>query len=153
MGTSTKRERIPDRALISRDPFPKSGKVYVKGALHDIRVAMREIELEDSFPAAGAGKKPHERKASITVYDTSGPYTDPDADIDVHRGLSPLREKWVLGRGDVETLPDFSSKFARGASGGAKILGIKFKNARKPLRAKAGANVTQMHYARKGIIT
>ncbi len=153
MGISTKRERIPDRALISRDPFPKSGKVYVGGTLHDIRVAMREIELEDSFPAAGAGKKPHERKASITVYDTSGPYTDPDADIDVHRGLSPLREKWVLGRGDVKTLPDFSSKFARGAAGGAKILGIKFKNARKPLRAKAGANVTQMHYARKGIIT
>ena len=153
MGTSTKRERIPDRALISREPFPKSGKVYVEGTLHDIRVAMREIELEDSFPAAGAGKKPHERKASITVYDTSGPYTDPDADIDVHRGLFPLREKWVLGRGDVETLPDFSSKFARGAAGGPKMLGIKFKNARKPLRAKAGANVTQMHYARKGIIT
>ena len=153
MGISTKRERIPDRALISREPFPKSGKVYVEGTLHDIRVAMREIELEDSFPAAGAGKKPHERNVSITVYDTSGPYTDPDADIDVHRGLFPLREKWVIGRGDVETLPDFSSKFARGAAGGAKILSIKFKNARKPLRAKAGANVTQMHYARKGIIT
>ena len=153
MGISTKRERIPARALISREPFPKSGKVYVEGTLHDIRVAMREIELEDSFPAAGAGKKPHERKASITVYDTSGPYTDPDADIDVHRGLFPLREKWVIGRGDVETLPDFSSKFARGAAGGAKILSIKFKNARKPLRAKAGAIVTQMHYARKGIIT
>ncbi len=153
MGTSTKRERIPDRALISRDPFPKSGKVHVKGTLHDIRVAMREIELEDSFPATGTGKKPHERKASITVYDTSGPYTDPDADIDVQRGLFPLREKWVLGRGDVETLPDFSSKFARGAAGGPKMLGIKFKNARKPLRAKAGANVTQMHYARAGIIT
>src|SRR3990167_6974350 len=122
MGISTKRERIPDRALISREPFPKSGKVYVEGTLHDIRVAMREMEREDSFPAAGAGKKPHERKASITVYDTSGPYTDPDADIDVHRGLSPLREKWVLDRGDVETLPDFSSKFARGAAGGAKIL-------------------------------
>ncbi len=153
MGTSTKRERIPDRAIISRDPFPKSGKVYVEGTLHDIRVAMREIELEDSLPEAGAGKRPHERKASITVYDTSGPYTAPDADIDVHRGLFPLRQKWVLGRGDVETLPDFSSKFARGAAGGPKILGIKFKNARKPLRAKAGANVTQMHYARKGIIT
>jgi phosphomethylpyrimidine synthase len=153
MGISTKRERIPDQALISRDPFPKSAKVYVKGKLHDIRVAMREIELDDSSPIPGAAKRPHKGIAAITVYDTSGPYTDPNADIDVRKGLSPLREEWILGRGDVEALPDFSSKFARGAAGGAKILGIKFNNARKPLRAKPGANVTQMHYARKGIIT
>ncbi len=153
MGTSTKRERIPDRTLISRGPFPKSGKVYVNGSLHDIKVAMREIEIEDSLPVPGAGSKPHNRKTFITVYDTSGPYTEPDADIDVNRGLLPLREKWILGRGDVETLPDFSSNFARRAAGGSKMLGIKFKSGRKPFKAKTGAVVTQMHYARKGIIT
>jgi phosphomethylpyrimidine synthase len=153
MGISTKREKIPDQALISRDPFPKSSKVYVKGRLHDIRVAMREIELEDSYPVPGAAKRPHKGNASITVYDTSGPYTDPAADIDVRRGLLPLREEWILGRGDVEALPDFSSRFARVSAGGAKMLGIKFNNTRKPLRAKPGANVTQMHYAREGIIT
>lgn len=147
MGISTKRERVPDQALISRDPFPKSTKVYVKGNLHDIRVAMREIELED-VPG-----RPGERNSSVTVYDTSGPYTDPVAEIDVHRGLFPLREKWILGRGDVETLPDFTSRFERASAGGAKILGITFKNTRKPLRAKAGANVTQMHYAKRGVIT
>jgi phosphomethylpyrimidine synthase len=153
MGISTKREKIPDQALISRDPFPNSTKVYVKGRLHDIRVAMREIELDDSFPIPGSAKRPHKGRDSITVYDTSGPYTDPAADIDVRKGLFPLREEWILRRGDVEALPDFSSRFARVSAGGAKMLGIKFNNTRKPLRAKSGANVTQMHYARKGIIT
>lgn len=153
MGISTKRERIPGQAVISRDPFPKSSKIYVKGKLHDIEVAMREIELEDSSPVFSGGKRMPAGNMSVTVYDTSGPYTDPDADIDVHKGLSPLREKWIRGRGDVEELPDFTSKFARGAASGAKLLNIKFNNARKPLRAKTGANVTQMHYARRGVVT
>lgn len=153
MGISTKRERIPGQAVISRDPFPKSNKIYVKGNLHDIEVAMREIELEDSSPMFSGGKRMPAGNMSVTVYDTSGPYTDPDADIDVHKGLFPLRGKWIRGLGDVEELPDFTSKFARGAASGAKLLNIKFNNVRKPLRAKKGANVTQMHYARRGIVT
>jgi phosphomethylpyrimidine synthase len=153
MGISTKRERIPGQAVISRDPFPKSRKVYVRGKLHDVEVAMREIELEDSSPMFGAGNGSPAGNMSVTVYDTSGPYTDPNAHIDVHKGLTPLRERWILERGDVEELPDFSSKFARGAASGAELLNIKFNNTRKPLRARAGANVTQMHYARKGVVT
>ena len=153
MGISTKRERIPDQSAISRDPFPKSRKIHVKGNIHDIDVAMREIELEESSPMFNGGKRQAAKNISITVYDTSGPYTDPDSCIDVHKGLFSLREKWIRGRGDVEELPNFSSKFARGAADGAKIQGIKFKNTRKPLRARSGANVTQMHYAKKGRIT
>jgi phosphomethylpyrimidine synthase len=153
MDTSTKRERIPGQAVISSDPFPKSRKIYVRGELHDIEVAMREIELEDSSPMFGAGNGSPEGNMSVTVYDTSGPYTDPDANIDVHKGLSPLRERWILDRGDVEEIRDFSSKFARGAASGVTLLNIKFNNTRKPLRARAGSNVTQIHYARKGVIT
>ncbi len=152
MAITTKRERIPDQAVITRHPFPKSEKIYVKGKIHDIEVAMREIELEDSAPIfSGSGESP--KNISITVYDTSGPYTDPDTEIDVRRGLKPLREKWILGRGDVEELGDFTSQFARGTAGSSKMRGLKFENTRKPLKAKPGANVSQMHYARKGMIT
>jgi phosphomethylpyrimidine synthase len=153
MGISTKRERIPGQAVISRDPFPRSRKIHVKGKLHDIEVAMREIELEDSSPMFGGGSGSPARNMSVTVYDTSGPYTDPDADVDVHSGLYPLREEWIRARGDVVELRDFSSKFARGAAGGAELFNIKFNSSRKPFKARAGANVTQMHYARRGIIT
>ena len=152
MGITIKRERIPDTAVITRDPFPNSKKVYVKGELHGIEVAMREIEIEDSAPMfSGAGDSV--KNISVTVYDTSGPYTDPDTDIDVLEGLSPLREQWIQGRGDVEQLQDFTSRFARVEENNSKIRGIKFTNTRKPLRAKPGANVTQMHYARRGMIT
>ncbi|NIS74697.1 MAG: phosphomethylpyrimidine synthase ThiC, partial [Deltaproteobacteria bacterium] len=152
MGITTKRERIPETAVITRDPFPNSKKVYVKGKIHDIEVAMREIEIEDSAPMfSGTGDSV--KNISVTVYDTSGPYTDPDTKIDVLRGLRPLRAEWIRGRGDVEQLEDFTSRFARVEGSNSKITGIKFTNTRKPLRAKPGANVTQMHYARRGITT
>lgn len=147
-----KKEGIPTERTISRDPFPNSRKIYVKGKLHDIKVAMREIELGDSDPmfATNGGSV---KNYSITVYDTSGPYTDPDVEIDVHKGLPRLREKWILDRGDVERLQDFSSEFARRRLKESRLDGIRFKHIRKPLRAKPGKNVTQMHYARRGIIT
>ena len=152
MGTRTKVERIPKSSVITRDQFPRSKKKYVKGKLHDIKVAMREIELDDSDPmfaqnGGGSGN------LAVTVYDTSGPYTDPDIDIDVTRGLAPMREEWISGRGDTLMLDGFSSEYVRRAESDLKIQGIKFHNVRKPLRAKPGANVSQMHYARKGIIT
>jgi phosphomethylpyrimidine synthase len=152
MGTKAKIERIPDKSVITRDPFPKSKKIYVDGKLHDIKVPMREIELEDSIPTFAADGKSSEN-ISVTVYDTSGPYTDPDIDIDVHRGLDPIRAKWIRDRGDVVELDNFSSEFARRSETDSKIQGIRFKHIRKPLRAKPGGNVSQMHYARKGIIT
>ena len=152
MITKSKTERIPDQNIITRDPFPHSRKIYVKGKLHDIRVAMREIEIDDS-DLATSNNGGLASKFSLAVYDTSGSYTDPDVVIDVHSGLPPLREKWILERGDVDTLNDYSSKFVRKNHRSSKIKGIKFNNIRKPLRAKHGQNVTQLHYARGGIIT
>ncbi len=152
MGINTKLEKIPGRDAVTRSPFPNSRKIYVKGKLHPVEVAMREIEVGDTAPAPGGSGTP-EANRSITVYDTSGPYTDPEKEIDVHKGLEPLRSGWILGRGDVEELSGFSSQFARASSGQSGILAIKFRNVRKPLRAKSGGNVSQMHYARKGMIT
>ena len=146
MSSSRKKEKIPAKSVITRDPFPKSKKIYVDGKIHDIRVAMREVETDDPISDA-----PGADKFSITLYDTSGPYTDPDVDIDVHRGLPPLREKWIRERGDVQELPDFSSEFARKRL--ERANGITFGNIRKPLCAAPSRNVTQMHYAKKGIIT
>ncbi len=146
MSSSRKKEKIPTGSVITRDPFPKSKKIYVDGKTHDIKVAMREIETDDFLSDA-----PDADRFKITLYDTSGPYTDPDVDIDVHRGLPSLREKWIRERGDVSELPDFSSKFARKRL--ERANGITFGNIRKPLRASPSRNVTQMHYAKKGIIT
>jgi len=152
VGTRTKVERIPESGVITRDQFPKSKKKYVNGEIHNIRVAMREIGLEDSSPMFrqnGGGSN----NLSVTVYDTSGPYTDPDIEIDVTRGLAPLREKWISERGDTLELGEFSSEYVRRAESDSAIKGIRFQNTRKPLKAKPDANVSQMHYARKGIIT
>ena len=107
---------------------------------------MREVETEDAL-----SESPGADHFRITLYDTSGPYTDPEADIDVHKGLPPLREKWIRERGDVLELPGFSSAFARKRL--ERTNGITFGNIRKPLRAAPSRNVTQMHYAKRGIIT
>ena len=146
MSSSRKKEKIPTESAITRDSFPNSKKIYVDGKLHDIKVAMREVETDDSLSEA-----PDADKFRITLYDTSGPYTDPDVDIDVHKGLPPLREKWIRERGDVSELSDFSSEFARKRL--ERANGITFGNIRKPLCAAPSRNVTQMHYAKKGIIT
>jgi phosphomethylpyrimidine synthase len=138
------KEKIPHKEAISRDPFPRSKKIYVGGTIHDISVGMRDIDVSQTL---GNGSD----SASITVYDTSGPYTDPDIDIDVLKGLYPIREQWIKDREDVEQLSDFSSEFSRQSAKNGN--GITFKNLRKPLKAKKGSNVSQMHYARKGIIT
>ncbi len=146
MGSSRKTEKIPAQSAITRDPFPKSKKIFVDGKIHDIKVAMREVETEDTI-SEGLGAE----KFRITLYDTSGPYTDPGADIDVHKGLPPLRSTWIKERGDVLELPDFSSEFARKRL--ERTNGITFGNTRKPLRAAPSRNVTQMHYAKRGVIT
>jgi phosphomethylpyrimidine synthase len=144
--------------------FPASRKVHVSGARPDVRVPMREIELTPTRvhagPAAtaaaaataGAGAAAI-ANAPLLVYDTSGPYTDPAAAIDVRRGLAPLRRPWILERGDVVELPTVSSEYGRRRAADPRLDGLRFANPRRPLRASPGANVTQMHYARRGIVT
>ncbi|GMV94644.1 MAG: phosphomethylpyrimidine synthase [Candidatus Hydrogenedentota bacterium] len=136
---------------ITREPFPNSRKVYVEGSDPSIRVPMREI-TQTPTRARGeeSGGIPN---PTITVYDTSGPYTDPDVGIDVRKGLHPLRLNWILGRGDVEELDDVTSDFGRRRDRDPSLEPVRFVRTRKPLRAKAGHRVTQMHYARRGEIT
>jgi phosphomethylpyrimidine synthase len=129
-------------------PLPNSRKVYVEGSRPDIHVPMREIVQSDTPASFGAEKNP-----PIYVYDTSGPYTDPQAKIDVRAGLPALREKWILERNDTEKLSGPSSEFGRSRLTDPKLAELRFDLKRKPLRAKRGMNVTQMHYAREGRIT
>ncbi len=133
-------DQIPGKDLITREPFPSSRKIYAKGHIHDVRVAMREIEISGGENNSGA-------KHGITVYDTSGPYTDPAAEINIHRGLPLLRESWILNRGNVDRrkISDLSPVPPGNP--------LQFNNTRIPLRTSGGGNVTQMHYARNGIIT
>ncbi len=131
-----------------RRPFPGSRKIYVTGSRPDLRVPMREIQLSDTLTRKGRESNP-----PITVYDTSGPYTDPEADIDLRRGLPPVRSAWIEERGDTECLPDFSSDYARRRNADPALAAVRFPHLRRPRRARPGANVTQMHYARRGIIT
>jgi phosphomethylpyrimidine synthase len=129
-------------------PFAKSRKIYVEGSRPDIRVPFREISLSDTPSAFGAEKNP-----PVVVYDTSGPYTDPDVSIDIRNGLPALRASWIMERGDVEQLNGPTSEFGHQRLVDPELSEMRFNLHRKPLRAKAGMNVSQMHYARKGIIT
>jgi phosphomethylpyrimidine synthase len=131
-----------DEAAIK--PLPNSEKVYVEGGRPDIRVPMRKIS---QTPTADEPNPP------IFVYDCSGPYTDPTVTIDIRKGLPALRAGWIAERNDTEELPGLSSDYGRAREADAEIAGLRFDLKRKPLRAKAGMNVTQMHYARGGIIT
>lgn len=132
----------------SVQPFARSRKVYVEGSRPDIRVPMREISLDDTPTDFGG-----EGNAPVLVYDTSGPYTDPDVMIDVRKGLGDVRSAWIDARGDTERLDGLSSHFGQQRLEDADLAKLRFAHVRNPRRAKAGANVSQMHYARKGIIT
>jgi len=147
----SEQQALSQTAQVDRDsvqPFPKSQKVYVEGSRPDIRVPMREITLDDTPTDMGG-----EKNDPLYVYDTSGPYTDPDANIDVRKGLEPLRANWIAERGDTEQLAGLSSEYGRVREQDLRLDNLRFELTRKPLRAKDGANVTQLHYARKGIIT
>ena len=139
---------IPSTSLTTT-PFPSSRKVYVDGTQPGVRVPMREIS---QTPTKGVNGN-QSGNAPVVVYDTSGPYTDPSSSIDVRKGLAPLRRHWVLNRQDVEELSDISSAYGRLRATDPKLAELRFQHIRKPLRAKPGQNVTQLHYARKGIIT
>jgi len=130
-----------------RTPFPASRKIHVAGS-QGVRVPMREIQQTATRTADGPVENP-----PLTVYDTSGPYTDPEVSISLTRGLAPLREDWIVARGDTDQLRGPSSIFGRIRAADEKTHSLRFEHIRAPRRAKTGANVSQMHYARRGIIT
>ena len=129
-------------------PFPNSQKIYVEGSRADIRVPMRQITL-----AATQTEKGIENNPPVTVYDSSGAYSDPDVELDLHQGLAAIREAWILERDDTEQLDKISSEYGQKRLDDARLDELRFQNLRLPRRAKAGKNVSQLHYARQGIIT
>ncbi|MBP9228342.1 MAG: phosphomethylpyrimidine synthase ThiC, partial [Azonexus sp.] len=130
-------------------PLPNSRKVYIAGSRPDIRVPMREISQDDTPTAFGGEQNP-----PLYVYDCSGPYSDPQAKIDIRAGLPALRAQWIAERGDVEELAGLTSDFGRIRAADKALDELRFPGLhRNPLRAKAGKNVSQMHYARQGIVT
>ena len=129
-------------------PFPNSEKVYIAGSRPDLRVPFRKITQEDTPSQMGAEKNP-----PLYVYDTSGPYTDPCVTIDIRAGLTPIRAAWINERNDTELLTGPSSAFGQTRLNDPKLVALRFNLHRQPRRAKAGKNVTQMHYARQGIVT
>ncbi|MCI5058454.1 MAG: phosphomethylpyrimidine synthase ThiC [Flavobacteriales bacterium] len=148
------KDKVPSsKSNITRDGFPASKKIYVKGKLHNIEVAMREIELTESKPMFTDGQFKKDVNPPVTVYDTSGPYTDPSKEIDVKKGIERIREQWIFDRSDVERLPELSSKYGIDRLKNSELDHLRFEHIKKPLRAKEGQNVSQLHYARKGIIT
>ncbi len=143
----------PSQSAITRDSFPASKKIYVPGKIHDIQVAMREITLTDTVHKFGKYEATTDKNAPVTVYDTSGPYTDPNIDIDVRQGIPRLRAQWILDRGDVEELEGISSSYGQERLDDTSLDHLRFEHLSKPLKAKKGQNVSQLHYAKKGIIT
>ena len=129
-------------------PLPQSRKVYVEGKLPGVRVPMREISQSDTPASFGVENNP-----PIYVYDTSGPYTDSAIAIDIRAGLAPLRQDWIEQRGDTEILAGPSSQYGVERLNDAQLASMRFNLHRKPRRAKSGLNVSQMHYAKRGIVT
>ncbi|MEH6385303.1 MAG: phosphomethylpyrimidine synthase ThiC [Colwellia sp.] len=138
---------------VSDQSFPNSKKVYVKGKIHDIKVGMREITLSDTLLAGNKDQPTYEKNEPLCVYDTSGFYTDENVEVDVHKGIPRLRESWIDNRGDVEFLTANSSTYAQQRLTDDGVDAIRFEHLPKMRVAKKGKNVTQMHYARQGIIT
>ena len=150
----TKQAKVDEARLgaITCGPLPASRKVYLPGTLHPfLRVPMREI-AQTPTQQHGSGNRRVDNPP-VTVYDTSGPYTDPAIAIDVREGVAPLRRPWIESRGDAEELPHISSHYGRLRLADSQLDSLRFAHLRRPLRAKAGRNVTQMYYARQGIIT
>jgi len=138
---------------LNNESYPNSEKIFIKGVLHPIKVAMRQIHQSDTAVGGDEHNPSVEKNEPIPVYDTSGPYTDSKVQIDVHLGLDKLRHSWITARDDSETLSGVSSEFALKRLNDNKLDELRFAHLAKPLRAKQGKVVTQMHYARQGIIT
>lgn len=154
--SSRKQARLEAKQFIdtlSVQPYPNSKKVYVEGSRPDIRVPMREITLADSLVGGTKDSPIFEPNEPIRVYDTSGVYTDPDYAIDLYNGLPKLREEWIEERSDTEILDDVSSVYTKERLEDETLDELRYGNLPRIRRAKEGQCVTQLHYARKGIIT
>lgn len=135
---------------ITQDPIPGSKKIYVPGKLHNIKVAMRQIELSETKHSVGKSEK----NSPLVVYDTSGSYTDPEMLVDVKKGVPKLRMEWIESRNDVEKLDSPSSEYGKQRLLDSSLDHLRFEHVNKnPLKAKTGKIATQMHYAKQGIIT
>lgn len=134
---------------ITCSPFPNSKKIYVEGKIHPISVAMREIQLSPTKLSNGN----FEENAPVTIYDTSGPYTDENAMIDIQKGLPRIREQWILNRGDVTILDGITSEYGKARLADPKLDELRFSYDHKPKVAKEGKELTQLYYAKQGIIT
>ena len=132
----------------ARQPFPNSKKVYIEGSRADIRVPMREISLTPTTTSEGV-----EENHPILVYDTSGPYTDPDVELDLQKGLPDVRRTWIEERDDTLFLTGLSSSYGNERRDDESLDHLRFEHLKEPRKAKIGKNVSQMHYARQGIIT
>ena len=138
-------------AKLSREvtrPFPNAKKIYVQGSRPDLRVPMREISQSPTSGMLGEEENP-----PITVYDTSGPFSDPDIEVDLMKGMPDVRSAWIEERGDTEVLAGPSSEYGQDRQASEDLAHLRFEHIRAPRRARAGRNVSQMHYARQGIIT
>ena len=150
-----KQARIDEVKLgtITCDPFPASQKIHVPGNIHpSIRVPLRQVSQTPTRQRGGA-EKDVTLNPPVTLYDTSGPYTDPSVAIDIRRGLSPIRIDWIRDCNDVEDLAQVSSRYGKLRLADHRLDALRFKHLRRPMRARVGSNVSQMHYARRGVIT
>ncbi|WP_394666051.1 phosphomethylpyrimidine synthase ThiC [uncultured Chryseobacterium sp.] len=134
---------------ITRSPFPNSKKIYVEGKIHPIHVAMREIQLSPTKLSNGK----MDENPPVTIYDTSGPYTDENFEINIEKGLPRIREQWILNRNDVEILDGITSEYGKARLADSKLDELRFSYNHKPKVAKEGKEVTQLYYAKQGIIT
>ena len=151
MGASEKLDLISETKRLSEEvtrPFPRSNKIFVEGSDESIRVGMREVECDNTGTSFGAEENP-----SIPVYDTSGPLTDPSANIDLSVGIPRIRAEWIEKRNDTLELSELSSEFGRQRANDSATDHLRFQVKHSPRKARAGKNVTQMHYAKQGIIT
>ena len=137
---------------INVSSYPRSTKIHVDGKIYPIKVAMREVH---QYPTVSIedGKRIEEPNPPVVIYDTSGPYTDPDITIDINKGLPRLRENWVTDRDDTILQEDITSEYGKARRNDKSLDPIRFPIFHKPKVAKEGRRVTQLHYARKGIVT
>lgn len=145
----SKADKTPEQGSITTGPISGSKKVYVPGVLHNIQVGMREISVSPTKLYNGKMVE----NPPVTVYDTSGPYTDMNYTVDVKKGLPKIRHQWILDRNDVEMLDHISSDYGKERMNDTSLDHLRFEHISKPLKAKEGMNVSQMYYAKKGIIT
>ncbi len=133
-------------------PYPSSEKIYIKGKIHDIKVGMRQVLLTDTIRIEKEERKA-EKNPPVVLYDTSGAFSDPNVKIDLKKGIPRLREEWIVKRGDVEELPEISSEYGKARLNDKNLDKLRFEHIQLPYRAKQGKEISQMYYAKQGIIT